>query len=52
MISLFSWKKRGGRSKKIKIFKEKKLILKPEGVLKSGTHNLALYVFPITLSPY
>ena len=44
MISLFSWKKRGGRSKKIKIFKEEKLILKTEGVLKSGTHDLACYL--------
>lgn len=43
MISLFRWKKRGGGSKKIKIFKEEKLILKTEGVLTSGTHNLACH---------
>lgn len=37
-------KKRGGGSKHIKIFKEEKLILKTEGVLKSGTHNLACHL--------
>jgi hypothetical protein len=44
MISLFSWKKKGGGSKNIKIFKEEKLILKTEGVLTSGTHNLACHL--------